>query len=215
MIVKSLKIKVCGLNNKTNIINIAKIKPDYMGFIYYKYSKRYVGNKFNIPFLAKKIKKVGVFVNENEDFILKKSFENKLDFVQLHGDEDINYCYNIKNKGIKIIKSFGIDDNFNFRTIKLYKNICNFFLFDNKTDNYGGSGKKFLWKKIDDYNLDIPFFISGGIALSDINNILSISHPCFLGVDINSKFEIKNGIKNLNIVDNFIKKLRKNELLRK
>lgn len=216
MITKLLKIKICGLFNKKNISEIENSNPDYMGFIFYKYSKRYIGDNFTIPSIRKNIKKVGVFVNEKENIIEKKKIKYSLDYVQLHGNENLDYCYNIKNKGMKIIKSFGINKIFNFeKMVKPYNDICDIYLFDNKTNIYGGSGKKFSWKKIYEYNFKLPFFISGGISLYDIKNILSISHPYFFGIDINSKFETKNCIKDIFLVNKFIKNLRKYELLRK
>lgn len=213
---KLLKIKICGLFNKVNIIDIQNSHFDYMGFIFYKLSKRYVGNNFIIPNIISTIKKVGVFVNEKEKLVEKNKIKYNLDYIQLHGNETIDYCYNIKNKGFKIIKSFGIDNMFNFdKIVKPYNDICDIYLFDNKTNKYGGSGKKFSWKKVYQYNFQIPFFISGGISYNDIDHILSISHPAFLGIDINSNFETKDGIKDVYLVNQFIKNLKKYELLRR
>lgn len=204
---KYLNIKVCGMKKISNILDIETLIPNYIGFIFYSQSIRFIGNNFIIPNL-KKCKKVGVFVNDIINNVLHKSIINKLDFVQLHGNESPNYCYNIMNKGIKIIKSFGINEEFNFNKIKPFKDICSYFLFDNKTIYYGGSGKKFNWNKINEYNIEIPFFISGGISINDIQDILAISHPQFLGIDINSHFETEPGIKDFNKVKNFIQKIR-------
>lgn len=204
---KYLNIKVCGMKKKSNILEIETLTPNYIGFIFYNYSIRYVGNTFIVPNLVK-CKKVGVFVNDLEKNILDKSIINKLDFIQLHGNESPNYCYNIMKKGIKIIKAFGINEAFNFNEINPFKDICSYFLFDNKTINYGGSGKKFNWKKINEYNIKIPFFISGGISIDDIEDILAISHPYFFGIDINSQFETLPGIKEFNKVKKFIQKIR-------
>lgn len=203
---KYLNIKVCGMKNTSNILDIESIYPNYIGFIFYKYSIRFVGNNFIAPNL-KTSKKVGVFVNDIEHNILNIVSINKLDFVQLHGNESPKYCYNLMNKGIKIIKAFGINEEFDFNDTKLFKDICSYFLFDNKTLTYGGSGKKFNWKKLNEYNIEIPFFISGGISIYDIEDILAISHPAFFGVDINSKFETAPGFKNFNEIKTFIKKI--------
>lgn len=200
-------IKICGLKNKNNILEIKTLLPEYLGFIFYKKSPRYVGNNFVAPTL-KKIQKVGVFVNECKKNILKKKNKNNLDLIQLHGQETINYCYNLKKENTNLIKVFNIDKNFNFNQIKDYENICSYFLFDTKTNVYGGSGKKFNWEKLSEYNLKTPFFLSGGITPKDIKSIHMISHPQFFGIDINSHFEIKPGIKNILTLKTFIKKIR-------
>lgn len=204
---KHLTIKVCGMKNRSNILDIQNVYPNYIGFIFYNDSIRFVGDNFIVPNI-KTCKKVGVFVNDIENNVINKSFLNKLDYVQLHGNESPNYCLNIMNKGIKIIKAFGINEKFDFNKIKSFEETCSYFLFDNKTYNYGGSGKKFNWKKINEYNIKTPFFISGGISIDDIEAILSFSHPQFFGIDINSHFEINPGIKDVNKVNKFIKKIR-------
>lgn len=206
---KNLKIKICGLSNYNNILSLSKIKPDYMGFIFSSLSKRFIGNNFIIPNL-KNILKVGVFINPDKSHLINSFKNNNLDFIQLHGNESPEYCdYMIKMK-FKIIKAFRINENFNFKNIEPYVNKCNYFLFDTKTltDNYGGSGKKFNWNKIYEYNLKTPFFLSGGINKYDFNKINSISHPKLFAIDINSKFEISTGVKNFNTISKFIKKIK-------
>lgn len=202
-----LNVKVCGMKKISNILDIQNVYPNYIGFIFYNDSIRFVGNNFIVPNLEKS-KKVGVFVNDIANNVIHKSIINKLDYVQLHGNESPSYCYNIMNKGMKIIKAFGINAEFDFNKIKSFEDTCSYFLFDNKTMCYGGSGKKFNWNKINEYNIKVPFFISGGISIDDIKAILSFSHPQFFGIDINSQFEIEPGIKNINKVKNFIQKIR-------
>lgn len=205
---KKLKIKVCGLINKNNIFDISFLFPEFIGFIFYSKSPRFVGKNYIAPNINNSIYKVGVFVNSSKEEILKKSIINKLNYVQLHGNESPKYCEYLIKKGIKIIKVFKINKNFSFKESNNYTDLCDYFLFDTNTIYYGGSGKKFPWNKIYEYYLDIPFFISGGISIEDYKSILNISHPKLIGIDINSKFEIFPGIKNITLLDFFLKKIR-------
>ncbi|HZD84192.1 MAG TPA: phosphoribosylanthranilate isomerase [Candidatus Angelobacter sp.] len=205
---KKLKIKICGMREFSNISSISMLKPDFMGFIFYRNSPRFVGENFIAPNLGK-ISKVGVFVNASEEEILRKSFENRIKKVQLHGDESPNFCEKISRKGLKIIKAFQIKDSFSFEKVKAYTDICPYFLFDTNTPNFGGSGKKFLWSKLSEYKEPTPFFLSGGISADDCSPILSISHSKLFCIDMNSRFEEKPAIKNKILFKSFIKKIRK------
>ncbi|WP_185874025.1 phosphoribosylanthranilate isomerase [Blattabacterium cuenoti] len=209
MKLKLLKIKICGM--KFHIKNISNLFPDFIGFIFYPHSPRFVGYDFLLPKIPKKIFKTGVFVNESKENILKISKKQKLDFIQLHGTESPFYCENLIKKGLKLIKSFRIDNGFSFKEIKDYLNLCNYFLFDTKTTIFGGSGKKFNWDKLYEYHWDTPFFLSGGIGIEDIDKIKTFfySHSKMFGIDINSKFEILPGKKNNKNINIFIKKIRK------
>jgi phosphoribosylanthranilate isomerase len=177
-----------------------------MGFIFYKKSKRF----FNQPEinLNSKIKKVGVFVNENFQEIKNKIEKYKLDYVQLHGEETVSFC-NSLNHLVKIIKVFKIDDNFNFKKTEEFKNVCDFFLFDTKTELNGGSGIKFNWDVLQNYKCKKKFFLSGGIDISDVEKIKKIvkSYP-IAGIDINSKFELNNLEKDKDKISQLIKKMR-------
>ncbi|WP_185859503.1 phosphoribosylanthranilate isomerase [Blattabacterium cuenoti] len=203
---KSLKIKICGL--KFQIQKISDLLPDFMGFIFYPNSPRFVGFDFVIPKLKKEILKIGVFVNESEKNVLKMSKKNKLDFIQLHGTESPFYCERLFNNRLKLIKAFRIDDFFSFKNIMNYIPFCTYFLFDNNTINYGGSGTKFCWKKLDEYNFEIPFFLSGGIGINDFDKIKNFSHSKMFAVDVNSQFEIFPGKKDSIALNSFIKKIR-------
>ncbi|WP_259286456.1 bifunctional phosphoribosylanthranilate isomerase/tryptophan synthase subunit beta [Candidatus Karelsulcia muelleri] len=204
---KKRKIKICGLKYYNNISSIIDLYPDFIGFIFFEKSPRFVGDNFLAPDTIG-ISKVGVFVNEKEDKLLKLSIKNNLDFVQLHGDESPYYCRNISKKGIKIIKSFGIDHNFDFEKIKEYIDHVKYFLFDFKSNLYGGTGKKFFWEKIDNYNLKVPFILSGGINSNDFDKINNLNIPKLLGIDLNSCFENKPGFKNLNLLKKFISRIK-------
>ncbi|RIU86157.1 bifunctional phosphoribosylanthranilate isomerase/tryptophan synthase subunit beta [Candidatus Karelsulcia muelleri] len=204
---KKIKIKICGLKYYNNISSIIDLSPDFIGLIFFEKSPRFVGDNFLAPDTIG-ISKVGVFVNEKEDKLLKLSRKNNLDFVQLHGDESPYYCRNLYKKGIKIIKSFGIDNNFYFEKIKEYIDHVKYFLFDFKSKIYGGSGKKFFWEKIYNYNLKVPFLLSGGINSNDFDKINNLNIPNLLGIDLNSCFENKPGLKNLNLLKKFISRIK-------
>ena len=118
------------------------------------------------------------------------------DFVQLHGNETPAFCKALGNQAI-IIKAFGIHNEFDFNQLSKYKNKVDLFLFDAKTDIYGGSGKTFDWSILDKYDMDIPFFLSGGLSLNNLEEVKKITHPQFYGVDLNSKFETEPGIKSI------------------
>ena len=206
-----MKIKICGMKYSENIKAVSVLKPDFMGFIFYPKSPRYVG-ALDISVLnefPKTIKKIGVFVNENLENILTIAYKYKLDGMQLHGTELVEMCEKLKEVGYIVIKAFPIAEAYNFKVTKAYEGACDYFLFDTKTDAYGGSGVKFNWKMLDEYKGETPFLLSGGISADDAEDILKIEHPKFTGVDLNSKFEIKPGIKNVKLLEKFISQLGK------
>ena len=201
-----MKLKVCGMKYSQNITEIENLFPDLMGFIFYEKSKRF----FNQPEinLNNKVKRVGVFVNENIQEIKNKIKKYKLDYVQLHGEENVNFCNSLQ-PFVKIIKVFKIDYNFNFKKTEEFEEVCDYFLFDTKSQLHGGSGKKFDWDLLKNYNCKKDFFLSGGIDISDIEEIKKIvnSYP-IAGIDINSKFELDNLEKDKEKINLLIKKLR-------
>ncbi|RLD65648.1 MAG: phosphoribosylanthranilate isomerase [Bacteroidetes bacterium] len=199
------KLKVCGMKYPDNIRQLLKLKPDFIGFIFYKKSKRYVGHNLNIKKLniPESIKKVGVFVNAEVDEIKDKIKEYQLDLVQLHGDESPEICKELKQTGIKISKAFQVDENFDFSVLKPFFSVCDYYLFDTKTKLYGGSGKKFNWKILEKYNNQKPFFLSGGIDLEDVDEIDKLKNLNIFAIDINSKFEISPGVKDIEKIKKF------------
>jgi len=201
-----MKLKVCGMKYSQNITEIENLFPDLMGFIFYEKSKRF----FNQPEinLNNKVKRVGVFVNENIQEIKNKIKKYKLDYVQLHGEENVNFCHSLQTF-VKIIKVFKIDYNFNFKKTEEFEEVCDYFLFDTKSQLHGGSGKKFDWDLLKNYNCKKDFFLSGGIDISDIEEIKKIvnSYP-IAGIDVNSKFELDNLEKDKEKINLLIKKLR-------
>ena len=206
-----MKIKICGMKYSENIKAVAALHPDFMGFIFYPKSPRFAAalDIETLNSLPNSIKKIGVFVNENLENILTIAYKYKLDGMQLHGTELVEMCEKLKKVGYIIIKAFPIAEAYNFKVTKAYEGACDYFLFDTKTDVYGGSGVKFNWKMLEEYKGETPFLLSGGIADDDAEDILKIEHPKFAGIDLNSKFEVKPGIKNVKLLEQFISQLKK------
>ncbi|MCH2224222.1 MAG: phosphoribosylanthranilate isomerase [Crocinitomicaceae bacterium] len=191
-------VKVCGMKNPEQVKMLDPI-VDYIGFIFYYGSKRYVKTTPSST-LAKR---VGVFVNANQSYILEMIEEHQLDIIQLHGDEPAFFCQELKEK-TSVIKAFGIDESFNFSKLSAYEKVVDYFLFDTNTSQYGGSGRKFNWELLNQYSLDVPFLLSGGISPDSIKSIKEINHPQFTGIDLNSGFENQPADKNISILKPFI-----------
>ena len=194
-----------------NIAEVGSLEPDFMGFIFYPKSKRFVGENFSpemIQSVSQSIKKVGVFVNESPKIILEKVNEYKLDIVQLHGTESVADCKFLKENNIKIIKAFSVDATFDFAVLKSYELVCDFFLFDTKTPTYGGSGKTFDWQLLEKYSLNKPFFLSGGLSLESIEIIKKLNYPMLVGLDFNSQLENEDFKKNIEKVTEVILQIR-------
>lgn len=206
----NLKIKVCGLKFPDNIKAVIDLKPDFIGFIFYPNSLRFV-EPFDVNVLQiipPEIKKVGVFVNESLENILTIAHKYKLDVLQLHGSELVEMCMELKTAGFIVLKAFPIAEAYNFKVTKSYEGVCDYFLFDTKTEGYGGSGLKFNWEILKQYVGNTPFLLSGGIAADDAEAILKINHAKFAGIDVNSKFEISPGLKDISSLNVFIGELK-------
>ncbi len=206
----NLKIKVCGIADQEFIEQADSLNIDFIGFIFYTQSKRYLmNNLYNnyIKALPESIKKVGVFVNVTQAQIEKTVNAYNLDLIQLHGDEDLDYVKEISKK-FNVIKVFRIDEEFDFQQIGNYEKYCNYFLFDTRGIHYGGTEKKFNWQLLENYNGNLPFLLSGGISPVDINSILNFQHSKLAGIDINSGFEIKPGIKDIEKIKTFINQIK-------
>ena len=148
-------------------------------------------------------------MDENVFDILAAAKNIGFRWIQLHGSENIKTCQILKNQGLKIIKAFNVDESFKFKDIKSYENVVNYFLFDTKTKLPGGSGQKFNWEILSQFNGNTPFFLSGGIGPEDATEIMKIDHPQLTGVDLNSGFEDEPGIKNIEKLKEFISELKK------
>jgi len=206
-----MKIKVCGMRQRENIEQLVRLNPDYIGFIFYQQSKRYVGDQIAedlLNLIPHTIQKVGVFVDEPVNSLIEKYHLNRLDMIQLHGNESPDYCYKLKEMGIQAIKAFKISDDFDFVSIAVYKSSCAYFLFDTAGKTVGGTGIKFDWSLINKYTGGRPFFLSGGIESSDGQLIRNISHPDLFGVDVNSGFETEPAIKDILKISSFISEIR-------
>ena len=203
-----MKIKICGLKFESNILGLSKLEPDYMGFIFWEKSKRLViGSTPNLS--QTKIKKTGVFVNADFEKIRDKVRVHKLEAIQLHGLESPEFCEKIKNLGVEIIKAFSIDENFTFNILEKYELCSDYFLFDAKGKSPGGNGISFDWEILRNYKYEKKFFLSGGISIESINAIKKIkklSLPLFC-VDINSRFELNPGEKNIELIKSFKNRL--------
>ena len=218
-----MKLKVCGMKYQDNMGQVATLQPDYLGFIFYEKSARHFESI--IPEIPNTIKKTGVFVNKNIDFVIEKIITHKLQAVQLHGHESREYCNNLRHtelvsashsknpKQIKveIIKVFSIKDAFDFSVLKPYEDVVDYFLFDTKGKLPGGNGYTFNWNVLKDYPSTKPFFLSGGIGLEQIDDIKKFkksdaSKYCY-ALDVNSKFEIEPGLKNIEKLKEFKNKL--------
>lgn len=193
-----------------NIHDVTGLKPDFMGFVFYPKSPRYAEplDIKTLNSIPKTIKKIGVFVNESLENILTMVYKYKLDGVQMHGSENVEDCRKLKNAGLIVLKAFPIAEAYNFKVTKNYEGACDYFLFDTKTEAYGGSGVKFNWSILDEYKGETPFLISGGIAANDAEAILKIEHPKYVGIDLNSKFEVSPGLKNVELLKQFIAEIK-------
>ncbi len=206
-----LKIKVCGMRDPENISGVAATLPDYLGFIFYPKSKRFVDFESSSVLLSAvpdSVKKVGVFVNETQEKVFEIYQNWNLDVVQLHGNETPEYCQQIQDSGITVFKAFSVDESFDFDTLDAYSGVCDYFLFDTKGQLPGGTGQKFNWQLLENYKGGIPFFLSGGIGPDDLEDVLSFSQPQLFGIDINSGFEISPALKDVEKVKNFISGIR-------
>ncbi|WP_366183893.1 phosphoribosylanthranilate isomerase [Flavobacterium ovatum] len=197
-----MKIKICGMKYPDNITEVGALLPDYMGFIFWERSARFFDGV--IPDLPKNIKKTGVFVNETIEGVLLKVSQHDLQAVQLHGKETVEFCTELQSKlknRTEVIKVFSILDDFNFEVLTPYESVCDYFLFDTKGKLPGGNGATFDWKVLESYPSSKPFFLSGGIGLDEleaVNEIMKTNLPIY-AIDVNSKFEIEPGLKNIQL----------------
>ena len=201
--------KVCGITALKQLQQLDGLDIDFAGLIFYKQSPRYAGDKIaknEIKNADLDIKTVGVFVNADYDEIMKTVQAYGVDIVQLHGDESPHLCEQVSGE-IEVIKAFRIDDASDKSIdymVADYDEVCDYYLFDaSAKGTFGGSGKKFDWKKIADSKIEKPFFLSGGIAPTDGPSVKAFKHPDFYGVDINSRFEKDPGVKDMALVLQF------------
>lgn len=210
--------KVCGLREPENIRQIVDLGADYIGLIFYPKSPRYVGDRKELATwlteqegLFANTKKVGVFVNAEMDEILNTVHDYRLDFVQLHGDESAGYCRELKLlwsvstlRSAAIIKAFRIDEQFDFAETAPYTDSCALFVFDTGgRKEHGGTGEQWDWERLQEYQGPTPFLLSGGIGPEDALAVSRLDHPQLAGVDLNSRFELAPGEKNISTLGKF------------
>lgn len=201
------------MKSPKNIAEVENLQPDFLGFIFHPESPRYVENldPQYLDQISDHQIKVGVFVNTPPSLILKKVIQYGLKAVQLHGEESPLDCSTLSNKGLIVIKAFGLDQDFDFKNMEPFLNVCDYFLLDTKTPNHGGSGRKFKWDILKDFPFNKPYFLSGGIGPDDVDAIrnLELKNPPF-GLDLNSQFETEPGIKDTKSLTAFINELKSN-----
>jgi phosphoribosylanthranilate isomerase len=184
------------------------------GFIFYEKSSRFAENKLSkmhLDVLPKRIKRVGVFVNSDLTYVQEMQQKYALDYLQLHGDETPEYCSKLKKQNKQIIKVFSPDISFDFRKLEAFQSCCNYFLFDTKGPLKGGNGIAFNWEILQNYRLNKPFLLSGGLGPENIDEALKIRHPQLAGFDLNSKLETEPAVKSIKLSSQTIRKIRKYE----
>ena len=195
-----MKLKVCGLTKINQIQELISLNVDFLGFIFYEKSPRFVLNHLSLEGISEinHQGKVGVFVNETIEKIAEISEKAKLNFIQLHGDEDEEFILSLSqrlSKDVKIIKVFRVGtQNLKLETWNLEQ--IDYFLFDTDSKAFGGTGQTFDWQILNEIEIPKPYFLSGGISLENIHQLATINQQP-IALDINSKFEIEPGIKDI------------------
>ena len=227
-----MKIKVCGMRNAGNIAELQKLDIDFMGFIFWPKSPRYVqqipsraGLIPDLPSLDgegikksethdKRILTVGVFVDDMPQNIVTRVYNYHLDYVQLHGSESAVMIDNLRRTlipdiapNIKIIKALSIKDKSDLEKWHEYDGHVDMFLFDTKCKCAGGSGEQFDWSVLEAYDGNIPL-LAGGIGPDDAERIKNFHHPMCLGIDLNSRFETEPGMKDIQKLKLFMAQLQ-------
>lgn len=199
---KPVQIKICGMRDRANILAISELGPDFMGFIFYRLSPRFVGDDFKMPEnMSPSMRKVGVFVNELTEVIMEKVRAYNLDYVQLHGDEAVEQCEKLRTEGVGVIKAFGVDERMDFGIVSAYSHTVDYFLFDTRGKLYGGNGAPFKWELLSQYDQKVPYFISGGLTPENVAEIKKIKNNHLFAVDVNSGVEVSPAVKDRNKID--------------
>ena len=213
---QSLKIKICGMTDAANLKEVAALHPNAVGIIFAPLSPRCLKGSHafteTLNALDVSICKIGVFQNQTFADVSKIIREYSLSGAQLHGDESIEFCQELREHFPKLIliKAFGISDTFDFSQLQFYKNIVDYLLFDTQSVINGGSGKKFNWDLLKKYSGSTPFFLSGGLGVEESKEMKNLSqkYPSLIGVDANSRLEISPGLKSVAQVAEFIRGVR-------
>lgn len=202
-------VKVCGMRDGDNIREVEQLSIDWMGFIFYPKSSRYVSE---VPaYLPTKCKRVGVFVDASADEITKKIHDFSLNAIQLHSNESpeqISHLLSLTSH-LSIIKAFNIATAEDLKSTASYTGLADYFLFDTKGASVGGNGEKFDWSVLDSYEGETPFLLSGGIGPDDAARVSSFRHPKCAGIDLNSKFESAPAFKDVTTLSRFLNEINK------
>lgn len=196
-------IKVCGMTDAENIRKVEELGVNMIGFIFYPKSPRCLCSK--PEYLPSRAKRVGVFVNESRENVQMYADRFSLDYIQLHGNESPEYCRSLQNCGLHLIKAFPVCTFRDLYPLSCYDGLCDYFLFDTKTPDYGGSGTAFNWNILHRYNGTTPFLLSGGIGPESVSALKAFQHPYFAGIDLNSRFETAPGIKDTARLETFLR----------
>lgn len=188
-----MMIKVCGMREADNIRDVETLGIDMMGFIFWPKSSRYVS--LRPDYLPKHVKRVGVFVNEDPEQVKRLADDYDLDYIQLHGHESPEYIFQLG--GLHIIKAFNISTADDLLQTQPYEGVVDYFLFDAKGKSVGGNGEKFNWNVLYAYNGSTPFLLSGGIGPDDATHVKAFHHTKCIGIDLNSRFELAPGLKDV------------------
>ena len=229
---------VCGMREPENIRDVAALGVDWIGFIFYPKSPRYVSQirsragiipdysvfmkheelsskELSSKEMMRQVKRVGVFVDDMPQNIVTRAVNYELDIIQLHGSESVIMIDNLRStlapsirKGIKFMKALSISTAEDILRYKEYEGHVDYFIFDTQTPLVGGSGNHFDWNMLDAYDGNTPFILSGGVGPDDAERVLSIRHPMFAGIDLNSQFETAPAVKNVDALKAFLAKIR-------
>lgn len=204
-------IKVCGMREPASLAAVAALQPDFLGFIFYPKSSRYVGEELSAETLAALpagIRKVGVFVDETTEEIKRRAQALGLDLVQLHGHETPAQCQELRESGLAVIKAFSVGADFDFDLLTPYIGQVDYFLFDTKGEQPGGNGTTFNWQLLEHYPLEVPYFLAGGLGLSQADALRNLRLPGLFALDLNSKFETEPGVKDAGLLRQMVNSLR-------
>lgn len=206
-------IKVCGMRDAQNIRDVEALGADMIGFIFWPGSKRYVETK--PEYIPEKANRVGVFVNAEPQEVVDRVKEFGLQIVQLHGDEDLAYVTalhkllaTLDTKQPLIVRAISVSSRSSVLKAMMWDGYVDGILFETPTNGYGGSGESFDWSLLSSYRGRTPFFLTGGIGPQSIDALKEFSHPQWIGVDLNSRFESAPGVKDLSLLKPFIDELR-------
>ena len=198
-------IKVCGMREPDNIRTVETLGIDLMGFIFWPKSSRYVSER--PAYLPTHCKRVGVFVDEDLETVRRIADEYALDYIQLHGHESREYCAQLN--GLKLIKAISVSGHDDIATYKTYEGLVDYFLFDTKCPSVGGSGQQFDWSVLSAYDGSTPFLLSGGIGPDDAERVKAFHHSKCIGIDLNSRFELSPGLKDVTALRKFLNEINR------